>query len=89
MRPNKSCGASASIPALAAAVLTTSQMTFGVTPSPQTRPVRWIARKPLPLVIPPALVQSSTAPFTHVGIGTVRTWPAFPWEVRDDPVFFS
>ena len=71
-------GASLSMPARAAAVRTTSQSTLGDVPSPHTRPALLIARNTGPSVIGAAVVQASTAVFTHVGIGTVRTWEALP-----------
>ena len=56
----------------------TSQSTFAVMPSAQTRPALLIARKTRPCVRPAPRVQASTAVFTHAGIGTVRMWPPFP-----------
>ena len=61
-----------------AAARTTSQTTFAVIPSPQTRPALLIARKTGPRVSPAATVHWSIAVFTQAGIGTVRMWPAFP-----------
>ena len=74
----RSCGASFSIPARAAAARTTSHSTLGVMPVPQTRPVLLIDRKSAPSVMQPASFHSSIATFTHDGIGTVRMCPALP-----------
>jgi hypothetical protein len=63
------------MPARAAAARTTSHSTLADMPSPHTRPDLLIARKTGPLVIATDAVHASTAVFTHVGIGTVRTWP--------------
>jgi hypothetical protein len=68
----KSCGASLSLPARWAASRTTSQMTFGVMPSPQTLPILLIARKTRPPAMPADDVQRSTVTLTQEGIGTVR-----------------
>jgi hypothetical protein len=75
----RSWGASFSIPVASAALLTISQSTFGVIPSPQIFPDLLIALNRQPSLIPLASVQRSSASFTHSGIGTVRIWPAFPW----------
>jgi hypothetical protein len=74
----RSCGASFSMPACAAAARTTSHYTFGDMPSPQMRPALLIARKTRPSVIAAADVHASTAVLTHYGMGTVRTWPPLP-----------
>jgi len=66
------------MPALLAALRTTSHSTFAVIPLPQTRPVLLIDRKIAPSVMPLASFHSSIAAFTHAGIGTVRMCPAFP-----------
>ncbi len=71
-------GASLSMPARAAAARTTSHSTLGDMPSPHTRPALLMARKTGPCVITAAAVHASTAVFTHVGIGTVRTCPPLP-----------
>jgi hypothetical protein len=55
-------------------------------PSPQAVPCRLTALKILPSVTAAAVIHLSTALFTQVGIGTVRTWPPFPDEIHDDPV---
>jgi hypothetical protein len=54
-------------------------ITFGVIPSPQTRPALFIYRaKKYSLFDAAASFQSSMATFTQPGLGMVRTWPAFP-----------
>src|SRR6185312_13966031 len=75
----KIVGASLSIPAASAALLTISQSTFGVMLWPQIRPDLLIALKRQPSLIPLASVQRSSASFAQSGIGTVRMCPAFPW----------
>jgi len=74
----RSWGASFSIPARFAASRTTSQITLGVIPSPQTLPALLIDRNTHPLSIPAVTVQLSTATFSQFGIGTVRMCPPFP-----------
>jgi hypothetical protein len=66
----RSCGASLSMPARAAAARTTSHSTFGDMPSHQTRPALLIARKTRPPVIATDAVHASTAVFTQ------STWRA-------------
>jgi len=61
-----------------AAAWTTFQSTFGNMPSPHTRPPLVMARETGPWVISADAVHASTAVFTHVGIGTVRTCPPLP-----------
>ncbi len=46
-------------------------------------------RKTGPCVTSAAAVQASTAAFTQLGIGTVRTWPPLPARSANDPVFLS
>jgi hypothetical protein len=55
----RSCGASFSIPACAAAARTTSQITFGDIPLPQMRPALLIARKTGPSVVMAAAVHAA------------------------------
>src|SRR5262245_18688314 len=74
----RSCGASRSMPARAAAARTTSQRIFGDMPSPHTRPALLIARKTAPPVMSAAAIHASMAAFTHLGMGTVRTCPLLP-----------
>ena len=66
------------MPALLAALRTTSHSIFAVIPLPQTRPVLLIDRKIAASVMPQASFHSSIAAFTHAGIGTVPMCPAFP-----------
>src|ERR1022692_4449466 len=67
------------MPARLAASFTTSHSTFGVMPSPHTRPDLLIERNTVPSVIPAAVLQTSTAALTHCGTGTVRMCPALPF----------
>jgi hypothetical protein len=73
--------------------LTTPQMTFGLNPF---SPIRWallmMTRNIGPVVTPAALNQVSTAAFTQVGSGSVRTWPhvaARAHHIGDYPMLFS
>jgi hypothetical protein len=66
--------------------LTTPQITFGLNPPVPILSDLLIARKIAPVEIPAAVNQRSTATLTHVGTGTVRTWPPLP---NDDPMIFS
>src|ERR671913_2631799 len=82
----RSCGASLSMPARAAAARTTSHSTFGDMPSPQTRPALLIARKTDPLVMTAAAVHASTAALTHVGIGDGAHMAGLAKQIGDHPV---
>src|SRR5215471_1039153 len=66
------------MPALAAELFTTCQITFSVTPLPQTVPLLVTQRKTLPSVIDAAVNQPSIAVLTQSGTGTVRMWAALP-----------
>ena len=85
----KSRGASFSIPARLAASFTTSHSTFGVMPSPHTLPDLLIERNTVPLVIPAAVLPTSTAALTHCGTGTVRIFPALPFKLAEPPRLFE
>lgn len=55
-----------------AAAFTTCQIALGVIASPQGLTRRLTRRKIIPLLMPAAVVHSSTAHFTQFGTGTVR-----------------
>lgn len=59
--------------------LTTHQITFSETLSPQTVPVLLTQRKNRPEVTGAAVVQQSRAVLTHSGTGTVRMCPPLPY----------
>jgi hypothetical protein len=65
--------------------LTTHQITFSETPSPQTVPVLLTQRKIRPEVTGAAVVQHSIAVLTHSGIGTVRMCPPLPYRSHNHP----
>ena len=55
------------------------QTAFSVMPSPRVLPIFVTRRKILPLSIPDACSQAPSSSITQAGMGTVRTWPAFPF----------
>ena len=85
-RSLRSCRASLSIPAAAAACLTISQSTFGVMPSPQILPDLVMALKNRPSLIPLASVQRSSASLAQHGIGPVRVCPVPCHAIGNYPV---
>ena len=76
----RSWGARSLITSRCAAPFTTCHIALGVIPLPQTRPSRFTLRKMVHVLMPAARVHSSTARFTHIGIGTVRM--CFPLPIR-------
>ena len=68
----KSWGARPLMSSRLAAALTTCQTALGVILSPQIFPNRLTRRKIVPLLMPAAVLHSSTARFAHTGTGTVR-----------------
>src|SRR5437763_7583898 len=66
---------------------TMDQITFGVKPFRHTLPALLMARKSGPELIPATIVDSSIAVFTQFGIGTVRMWPPFPFQIGNQPMF--
>ncbi len=76
------------MPAAAAALLTISQSTFGVMPSPQIVPDLLIALKRQPSLTPLASVQRSSPSFTRVELVPFDV-PGFSLKVDDHPVVFS
>jgi len=61
-----------------AACLIMDQITFGVKPSPQTRPALLIDRNNAPEVTHAGIAQWSIAALTQSGTGTVRMCPPLP-----------
>jgi hypothetical protein len=59
---------------------TTCHIAFGVSPSPQSLPMRFTRRKIVPALISAVAIQASSVCLTHDGTGTVRM--CFPLPIK-------
>ena len=85
----KSCGASLSMPARAAAARTTSHSTFGDMPSPHTRPALLIARNTATCVILAAAVHAIDVLLDPGWDGHRSPMSAFADEIRNHRVLLA